>query len=1382
MKRIILFFVFGLITSLAYSQTDHFKSSEVVDILRSKYPGISEVYITDHYTSQEITHTYFKQSIGGIAIYNSRGAIHSKVGNELMLKEHFLQANYRNVPSKQPRISAVEASKRLAEKLAIDLLRDPIQVSNEANTEQQQVLSSSDLSMSEISVALQYYVQERDAIVLVWSIPLEDPKTGFWTHYLVDANTGEIVKEISWTNECNFGEHEHECSDESHSHSNTSAKSTMMMPNSYKVYAWPVESPNFGDSSIVTSPWLDNAAASPNGWHQIGANSYTHSRGNNTDTYLDDDNTNSPTGGNAARADGGADLEFIFPLDLNGNPVDYQDAAITNTFYWTNLMHDVLYNYGFDEASGNFQEENFTTSGAAGDYVRSEVQDGSGTCNANFGTPADGGNPRMQMYLCNGRDGDLDNGVIAHEYGHGISNRLTGGPAAAGCLGNTEQMGEGWSDYFAVMLTIEPGDMATDSRPMGTWLFGQGPNGAGIRPSPYSTDFAINDWTYDGIKSSSISVPHGVGFVWCTMLWDMTWALIDEYGFDPDIYDGTGGNNIALQLIMEGMKLQPCSPGFVDGRDAILQADQMLYGGANECLIWAAFANRGLGYSASQGSSSSKTDGVEAFDMPPKCTLSLTKSTSDAEVLPGSNITYTFKIKNNLNEVANNILITDTIPDETNFVSASNGGSFLNGVVSYPTFSLNGGDSLTMQLVLQLKPDANPAVADFSDDMECGIDNWNATGIGSTSWVVTNTDSNSGNISWFAVDQSFSGVATLELSSPIYLSASSELIFVHAYDTEADWDGGRVFITLDNGETWEDLGPYFTNNGYNSTVFNLIPGFSGNSNGFVTSNVDLSSFAGKEANIRFQMDCDAAVGGVGWWVDDVSINGLAAGTKNFARIQSGDIDYEVAANTSTIIELDLSVLQGYVTGMNPSCDQGNDGSVTAIGLGGSGSYTYLWDDGSTSATRNGIEEGIYSVTINDGIESIVRNITLISPEPIVASAIVENESFANAGDGSIEVTISGGTPFYNYEWSNGAEGLELFKLTAGTYILTITDNKGCEKIETYELTPAAPCIGTGLAIDFQLDQYPEDFSFTLSDENGAIIDQGSNFSAGETFFKAYCIEDGCYTLEVDDSFGDGICKSYSQPMGYFKLVNLDNGALILDNCDYDSGFSFDFCTPLTSNLSSEPVVQDVSCNETSDGAVLSLGVSGELGIVNFNWNTGTMTEAVSNLSAGNYTVTITDAVDTIIKNIEILGPNYSKVYSSEDNTTGSLRDILAIGCDVDTILFADTLINTVLELQNGEIEISETKIIKLPQNDSLIIDALSLSRIFNITENGYLHLEGLKLINGNGSPDGGAIYNQGELILKNVIFENNQEAGSSKAIDNAPGASIEMKENVFIKQ
>ncbi len=397
----------------------------------------------------------------------------------------------------------------------------------------------------------------------------------------------------------------------------------------YCVYPVPVEAPHFtsplppGDGRVmVTAPWLAATGASPFGWHDVDGRSgaeFTITRGNNVYALDgDEDPEFSP--------DGGANLVFNFPIgNVDGDDPDtYKAASITQVFYWLNVLHDVLYVHGFDEVAGNFQDNNYGHGGAGDDAVRAEIQSGFGLCGDTFGTPPDGVAPTLKISTCDmgtERDGALDNGVVSFLYFEGVSDRLTGGPGTAGCQANEESAKVGWSDYGALIMTLESGDMGADPRPLGTWYFGQAADGPGTRDFPYSTDLTIDPRTYGDLPTAS--VPHGTGSIFAAMLWQMTWALIEAHGFNPDFYQDwtSGGNNLALELMLDGLARQPCNPGFVDARDAILQAELALTGGVNQCLLWSAFAKRGLGASADQGSAHSVADGTEAFDLPPACEL-----------------------------------------------------------------------------------------------------------------------------------------------------------------------------------------------------------------------------------------------------------------------------------------------------------------------------------------------------------------------------------------------------------------------------------------------------------------------------------------------------------------------------------------------------------------------------------------------------------------------------------------------------------------------------------------------------------------------------------------------------------------------------------------
>jgi extracellular elastinolytic metalloproteinase len=244
-------------------------------------------------------------------------------------------------------------------------------------------------------------------------------------------------------------------------------------------------------------------------------------------------------------------------------------------------------------------------------------------------------------------DGSFDNGVVSHEFGHGVSNRLTGG-GSANCLSNTtgyQTMGEGWSDYFGLWMTTRPGDIGSNKRYVATYDNGTPLlTGPGFRSKPYTTDMSAagNNYTYAqlGTGTGKFSETHDVGEIWTTVLWDLNWAMINKYGYNQDFFSPNGGNNKALKLVLDGCKLQVCQPGFLDGRDAILRADSATNRAANADLIWNVFARRGMGYSAKQGD---RVNGfptvnniVQGFDLPPQTkvvTLSTNNGASAASSL-----------------------------------------------------------------------------------------------------------------------------------------------------------------------------------------------------------------------------------------------------------------------------------------------------------------------------------------------------------------------------------------------------------------------------------------------------------------------------------------------------------------------------------------------------------------------------------------------------------------------------------------------------------------------------------------------------------------------------------------------------------------------------
>jgi extracellular elastinolytic metalloproteinase len=556
--------------------------------------AVSSVVPTKH---NGLTNVYFQQQVDSRDVFNA--IINVAVaadGSVVRVAADGVKRAAQRVNATAPKITDVEAARRAA--AALHLQPTASFRSNDAASgpDHARDLGDGGISNEAIPARLVYERTAGGDLRLAWELVIDQLDGKHWWQIRMDAITGAELGRADW-----------------------------VAQDTHRVFPMPVEAPSFA-TPLNTRTLVSNPAtsASPFGWNDTngvaGAES-TLTTGNNVNAYTDTDANNLPDPG--SQPDGGAGLAFDFPLDLTQAPTTYKPAAVSNLYFTNNRIHDIMHRFGFTEAAGNFQANNYGHGGLGSDAVNAEAQDGGDMNNARFGTGPDGQKPRMQMYLWNttvpGRDGDLDNGVIAHEYAHGISNRLTGGPATASCLQNNEQAGEGWSDYYSYMLNMPNGTEPAGGRGIGTYVLGQATTGGGIRSKPYSTSLAINPQTYDSIKTKTNE--HGVGEVWAEMLWEVTYALIDEYGFNANLDAGpmTAGNLLSLRLVTDGLKLQPCSPGFVTARDAIIAADLADTGGANKCLLWTAFAKRGLGAGASQGSSASITDGTQSFAMPASC-------------------------------------------------------------------------------------------------------------------------------------------------------------------------------------------------------------------------------------------------------------------------------------------------------------------------------------------------------------------------------------------------------------------------------------------------------------------------------------------------------------------------------------------------------------------------------------------------------------------------------------------------------------------------------------------------------------------------------------------------------------------------------------------
>ena len=574
----------------------------------------------ENLTPTGITHVTFGQQVAGLDVYGTyvKAAISSR-GEVVSLVENLAAVPPGLVPATETRRGALEAVlARYYPGVAADMAETGTlgETVRYARTQR----FSEEPAVTRVAVPMSNGALQTGYLVVTWD------SDNILRHTVVGAGGRILVEELR---------------------TNT---------DTYRIFA---NHPGVSAQTTVSGPGAGNAESTI-GW--VFSNTTT---GNNVDAYLDRDNNNAADSGGRPVS---STQNFEFNANLSQSPTntDNQRAAVTNLFYLNNVIHDKLYRHGFTEAAGNFQENNFGLGGAGSDSVNAEAQDGGGTNNANFATPSDGSNPRMQMYLWNfsspNRDGDLDSDIVWHEYGHGLTWRMIGG--MSGPLSGA--IGEGMSDVLAIYIN-------RNDR-VGEYSYN---DAGGIRRYPY-TNYPL---TYGDVTGGSV---HNDGEIYAATMWKLL-----------ELWEAAGHTQEELfDYVVGGMNFTPAGPAYEDMRDGILAAVPTQ---ARDCIVWQAFAEFGIG----QGANGSFTcrgpfcnaSITESFTVPSVCTggggntaptVTISAPASNSSFTEGTPIQFT----GNASDTQDGSLTASLAWTSTLDGNIGSGGSFTTSTLSAGTHTI----------------------------------------------------------------------------------------------------------------------------------------------------------------------------------------------------------------------------------------------------------------------------------------------------------------------------------------------------------------------------------------------------------------------------------------------------------------------------------------------------------------------------------------------------------------------------------------------------------------------------------------------------------------------------------------------------------------------
>ena len=383
-----------------------------------KAADVENMLVTDiaHHKHNGVYSVYLNQTFEGIPIDGATYNINILNDNKVIYNRNNYIADVKSrVKHTEASITPEQAVNAVANDLYIALTKKSTELKKVSDIHY--VYDGVNLSRENLDVKLMYVQDEKGDLILTWNMTAYVPTNvnSWYTH--VNARTGEIVSKTNLTHYCalhnmdfsrpsdlinhsaskhdNCTAHQHDAKQET---TESSELESAAVSGSYRAYALPAESPNHGSQVMVENPHFPEA--SPNGWHTINGTTVTFTRGNNVHAFADPDGNQSSDG---TEPDGGSELIFDFAHQTDQEGDQNYDAAVVNLFYMNNIAHDLLQLYGFDEANGNFQFENFGNVGQGGDEILAiEATPNPDTGeeiwnNASWTNVPDGVSPRMSM-------------------------------------------------------------------------------------------------------------------------------------------------------------------------------------------------------------------------------------------------------------------------------------------------------------------------------------------------------------------------------------------------------------------------------------------------------------------------------------------------------------------------------------------------------------------------------------------------------------------------------------------------------------------------------------------------------------------------------------------------------------------------------------------------------------------------------------------------------------------------------------------------------------------------------------------------------------------------------------------------------------------------